>query len=234
MRYRLLVSLLALPLLAVAARADEVRGRVVGVDLDRKEMALAGVGRNRGLEYHFKLDDRTRVLFAGRPGRLDDLGGARRARVEFEERDGQSIARVIRVPGLPPSARRADLPAAPAPDGDQLIGTLRRVSQAEREIVVIGPGAKGAETETTVEVPKAASIHKDGKKVGLESLKEGDPVTVQIDRKGDQKVARSIQVGPSGEAAAQSPARQDAIPRVRRLLKLLDQILGQMEQRPGK
>jgi hypothetical protein len=230
MRFRIVVVVLALPLLAAAARADEARGRVVAVDLDHKEMTLAGVGRARGTEYHFTLDDRTKVYFAGQPGTLADLPGVRRARVEYERRGNRDVARVVRVLGPAPAARggAAAVGEAPAekPGGDAVTGVLRRVARTDRELVVIGPGAGGPKTETTVSVPEGTPVTRDGRKVDLGALQEGDPVTVQVERKDGAVVARSVRVGPPAAAA-----RDAAIPRVRAVLKMVDQILEQAEKR---
>ena len=49
-------------------------------------------------------------------------------------------------------------PAANVPaNADAVTGVLRRVAYSDREVVVIGPGPKGTETETTVAVPEAVA-----------------------------------------------------------------------------
>jgi hypothetical protein len=81
-----------------------------------------------------------------------------------------------------------------------------------------------------VSVPEGTPITRGGKKVGLETLQEGDPVTVQVARKEGRVVARTITVGPPGPAAAAPLPRDSVIPRVRLALKLVEQILGQMDK----
>ena len=126
-------------------------------------------------------------------------------------------------------------PAAPAvavtsAGGDALKGVLRRVGYSDREVVVVGPGAKGPETETPVAVPEAARVVKDGKEAKLDDLKEGDAATVQVEKKDGRTSAPSIQVGP-GEAPAAGKPPSKVIPKVRMLLKVLDQVLQNMQDR---
>jgi hypothetical protein len=122
--------------------------------------------------------------------------------------------------------------AAPAPTGppnnDAVTGVLRRVAYSDRELVVVGPGPMGKEMETTVAVPEAARIVKDGKDATLDDLKEGETASVQIEQKDGRPSAVAIQVGPG---AAPEKRMTRAIPRIRRLLKVADQILQGLENR---
>ena len=222
--------------LAGAASADVMRGVVARVDLDKKELQLEGRGRGiRGAVAIFSLSDATSVLFADQAGALSDLETGRRVRIDFEATAAGNVALVVHVIG---GRRPAAVPAVPAvpevppvpTDGDALTGILRRVGYSDREVVLVGPGPKGAETETTVAVPEAARIVKDGKETTLDDLKEGDAVAVQVEQKDGKPSALSIQMGPGVAPAAESP-RPRAIPKIRKALQMVDQLLKGMEDR---
>jgi hypothetical protein len=207
-----------------AVCADEVRGRIVGVDLDKHQVRVEGRGRFRGQTLTLLLDDKTQVSFGSHAASPADLTADRRARVVYEDRDGKKVATSIRVLGAAPAR-----PAAAA-DPNTITGTLQRVAPTERELVVVGPGAKGPETETTVTVPEGVKITKGDKTLTIDVLKEGEQVTVKVDRRDGRPTAVSVHVGPL-PAAAQ---RSDVIPRVRMALQIADMILQQMEQKPKK
>jgi hypothetical protein len=192
-----------------------------------------------------KIDAKTQILVGGQPATLDDLTSSRRVRVVFEQRDGKAVARVVRSLGLlrlmqpPPAPQLPQLPqprpVAPLKEGEGVAGTLQRVALTDREIVVIGPGAKGAQTETTIAVPEEAAITRDGKKIALDDLKEGETVTVRTESRKGRLTARSIQAGKVA-AAAEAPAmppRRDILPRLRQALKLADELLREMEEQGG-
>src|SRR5205807_1837487 len=132
-----------------------------------------------------------------------------------------------------PAARPAPAApgAAPGAAGSAVTGVLQRVARTDREVVVIGPGDRGPETETTVAVPEGTPVTRGGKEVGLEGLKEGDPVTVRAERRAGRLTATALQVGPPAPEAtvAQKPAmpaeREPVVPRVRRALKIADDVL---------
>ena len=68
-----------------------------------------------------------------------------------------------------------------------MTGVLQRVALTDREIVVIGPGAKGEpELESILTVPEDARITKDAKPAKLEDLKEGERVVVRTEKRGDK------------------------------------------------
>jgi hypothetical protein len=204
-----------------AACADEVRGRIVGVDLDKHQVRIEGRARARGQTLTLLLDDKTQVSFGAQAASAADLTAGRRARVVYEDRAGKKVATAIRVLG--------PRPAAPA-DANTITGTLQRVAPTERELVVVGPGAKGPETETTVTVPEGVKILKGDKTLTIDVLKEGEQVTVKVDRRGGRPKAVSVHVGPLPAAAE----RSDVIPRLRTALQIADMILQQMEQKPKK
>ena len=131
---------------------------------------------------------------------------------------------VIAVVTLAVAASAAPAPANPA---DAVTGVLRRVAYSDRELVLIGPGPKGQETETTVAVPETARIVKNGKDATLDDLKEGEAASVQIEQKDGRASAVAIQVGPG---AAPEKRMTRPIPRIRRLLKVADQILQGLEK----
>jgi hypothetical protein len=222
---RLLLSLAVGLVVASALSAAEVRGVIAGVDLKRHELVLEKV-KPRMTAQTFALDDKTQVTFGrGAAGSLKDLPVGRHARVEFEERDGKLVVTMIHVNGRPPAAPAA--PAAPA-DGGALTGTLRRVAVTDREIVVVGPGAKGPETETTVAVPETAQVTRDGKAIEFAELKEGDAVAVTAEKQDGRWKAKAIQAGAAGPAPA---PESNVVPRVRMILRIVDGILQQMEKK---
>jgi cold shock CspA family protein len=218
--FALLTALVLVPTLPAA----EIRGRIARLDLDKNELTIEPLLR-RNPPMTLMIEKDTQVLFGQQAGTPADLAEGRRARVEYEMRDGRPVARMIRVVGAAPSRRSAAVPS-----GEGVVGILRRVALTDREIVVIGPGAKGPETETTLAVPEGTKILKDGKPIAFEDLKENETVLVQVEKRDGQMMAAQIQVGPVGAAAA-PPQRQDAIPKIRRVLQLLDQVLGQMEKK---
>lgn len=226
---RCVLILLAGLVFAAVSPAASVRGVVTRVDPDNKVFELEG--RNHGLQgtaLTFSLASDGRVLFGDQAGSLSDLEAGRRVRVEYERDGDRQIARVIHVLSGPRPA--VPTVAVTPADGDALTGVLRRVGYSDREVVVVGPGAKGAETETSVAVPESARVVKDGKAATLDDLKEGDAATVQVEKKDGRTAALSIQVGPgAGPAAGKPPSK--VIPKVRMLLKALDQVLENMQDR---
>ena len=108
-----------------------------------------------------------------------------------------------------------------------MAGVLRRVALTDRELVVIGPGDQGEETEMTVQVPEGTPLRRGEKTVMLADLKEGETVTVRTAKRDGRLTALEVRVGPAAAATAQGPDR--TVPRLRLLLKIADQILGQME-----
>jgi hypothetical protein len=210
-----------------AATADEVRGRIVGVDLDKHQVRVEGRLRARGQTLTLQLDGKTQVSFGNQPATAADLIAGRRARVLYEDRDGKRVATSIRVLGLLPAANRP----APAADANTITGTLLRVAPTERELVVVGPGAKGPQTETTVALPEGVKILKGDKALTIDVLKEGQDVTVKVDRGGGRPKAVSVYVGPPPAGAAERP---NMIPRLRTALHIADMILQQMEQNQKK
>jgi hypothetical protein len=231
-----LAGLLGLALPALAC-AGEVRGFIVRVDPDNKEVLVEARGPSRGMAMTLQVDDKTQVLVGGAPAALADLAEGRRARIVYEERDGKRVARVIRQLGI---GLRGALPApapAPAPSpapaparkgANTLTGTLQRVALTDREIVLLGPGPKGADSETTIAVPEGTPITKDGKTVGLDSLREGEKVTVETENRKDRLTAVSVTSG--RPAASARRERRNLIPLLRLGLKMADQVLQGMDQ----
>jgi hypothetical protein len=219
---RIALGLLAGLALAATAAADNVRGVVDRVDPDKKEFVLDGRGHGlRGLPLLFTLGDDVRVLVGSEPGGLADLKPGVRVRVEFEDRGGRSVVVEVRVLGA-----RAAAPAAPAEAG-VVTGVLRRVSYSDREVVVVGPGPQGPETETTLTAPPDAVIRDGDKAIAFDDLKEGQSASVRVGQRDGKPVAAAIQVGPGVPAAAGRPR---PLQRLRKLVHLADQILEQLDQ----
>ncbi|HTU17086.1 MAG TPA: hypothetical protein VMG10_03425 [Gemmataceae bacterium] len=228
---RFSLSLTAGLIFVAAAAADEARGRIVQIDPDKKQLRLEIRRPLRSVVLDLKIDDKTQILVGGQPATLNDLAPGRRIRVVFEPRDGKPVAQMIRSFGLnllqpPPAAK----PAAPMKEGEGVTGTLQRIGLADSEITVVGPGAKGPETETVIAVPEKAAITRDGKKIALDDLKEGEAVTVKTESRKGKLTAVSIQVGKAAAAQPAAPPRRNLIPRLRQALKIADELLREMEE----
>lgn len=237
MRFRHTLATLAALTLVGSLAADEVRGTLARLDLDKNELR---VELRRGEAVTVALDAKTLVLFGSTVGKAADLSAGRRVRVEFETRDGVPVATVVRSFGRPllrpvPAAElpRGE-PRLPPGPGDAITGILQRVSQADREVVVIGPGAQGPETETTIAVPTEAKVIKDGKPAALDGLKEGDTVAIRAEKREGRLIAVELQAGAGAKlSAAPTAPRGEMLPRLRQALKIADAILRQMEKDGG-
>jgi hypothetical protein len=229
---RITLGLLAGLFFVTAASAAEARGRIIQINAEKTELQLEARGPWRGSVLDLTLGPKTQIFIGGQPGTLSDLAPGRRVRVVFEQRDGKSIARVIRSFGVRAAVTQSVPAAAPPKEGDGVTGTLQRVALTDREVVVIGPGAKGPRTETTIAVPEKTPITRDGKDIAFEALKEGETVTVKTQSRKGQLSALSIRVGQAAATASAPPPRRALIPRLRQALKLADDLLRQMENRP--
>jgi hypothetical protein len=214
------------------ASADEVRGVIVKVDAEKKEVLVeVRSPRARGLAMTFTVDGETRIQIGHRPAGLVDLQAGERMRLRYESRDGRRIALSISAHG---GKRMPEPPARPEPlarsDANTVTGILRRIALTDREIVVVGPGSKGeSDAETTISVPEKTAITRDGKAIKLEDLKEDEQVAVPVEKLGGKLVAKSIQVGGSAAAPPRPTARNDRIERLRMALRLADWILQQID-----
>src|SRR5262249_42253875 len=230
MKYRsVILALLVALLAAVPATAGDIRGVIVRVDVARGEVQIEGRGvRGRGLGMTLHYGKDTQILFGREVGQPADLTPGRRGHVVYDRppagaREGLGLG--LRRPRAP-EVRPGPVPApGPKEDENTVSGMLQRVSYAEREVVVIGPGAQGSETETIVSVPKEARVIKDGKPIAFDDLKDGQPATIQTEKRDGKLLAKSIQVG-TGVAAVAPPAPEPGtrLTRLRRLLQIADRI----------
>jgi hypothetical protein len=210
---------------AAPATADEIRGVVVRVDLDRHELQIEGRGLGkRGLALSFALGKDTKVEFGREEGTLGELNPGRRVRVSFDVQGGTRRALKVRVVGVRPVPRVERMPAATGKDS--LTGVLQRVSYAERELVLVGPGPRGPETETMIAVPRNVRVTQDGKVIPFDELKDGRQAVVRTAQRDGKLVATSIQVG---AAVPDEAERSNRLARLRRLLKIADQVLEMAE-----
>lgn len=232
MRYQSTIMagmMLLCPPVSGRASAEEIRGVIVRVDLERGELQVEGrgIGR-RGLAMSFTLNKGTQVLFGREPGALSDLAPGKRIRVVFESPGRRAIS--LHLFGFGPARQEAmSSPRTSAPSS--VSGLLMRVSYAERELVVVGPGSGGPETETIIHVPKEARVSQDGKLIPFEDLKDGREATVQVEKQGKRLLARSIQVGAPVPETAAGGGR---IARIRRILRVADRLLELAEGMSGK
>jgi hypothetical protein len=207
------LAIAVLILVAGRASAEEVRGIIVKVDPDKKQLVLEGKNRGfKGMVLHLKVRDDTEILVGRKPAKLADLVAGKRARVLFETQGNEPVALRISVADLSAVAEalrnltgglQSSEPAPPpgissekAPsDLSSVSGTLRRIARTDREIVVVGPGAsKNSEVETTFLVPDNVTILRGQKLLRLEDLHEGERVTVSGEKKVGKLVAKSIKV----------------------------------------
>jgi hypothetical protein len=201
---QILAAFFTILLLPATLPAAEVRGIIANVDLKKGELVLDKV-----------------VLYGKESGTLKDLPVGRQASVEFEERDSRRVVTAVHVNGRPPAVKMVA-------DNSTMSGTLRRVALTDREIVVIGPGAKGPETETTLAVPESARVLRDGKAIPFDELKEGEKVAVTAEKRAGHWTANAVQVGMV--VAAPAAKESNVVPRIRLLLRIADRILQQMDK----
>jgi len=235
MRYRSVLLAFFSLLTAGPAFAGDIRGIIVRVDLDRHEVQIEGrrLGR-RGPEMTFSFGKDTQVRFGREAGDLSDLTPGRRVRVVYDGPHAVSVEvlglRRLRGTDVKPGG---PVPApGPKEDANTVSGMLQRVSYAEREVVLIGPGAQGPETETIVSVPKDVRVSKDGKLIAFEDLKDNQSATIQTEKRDGKLLAKSIQVGQG--VAAMAPATPEPgtrLSRLRRLLQIADRILEMAESK---
>ncbi len=217
---RSVLAVLAGLVFSVPLFAEDFVGVITKMDPDKKELLLEGRLASRGRALTLVFDGDTQVMFGKQPGTPAELPIGKIVRVVYETRDSQQVARSIRVNGLRPNK-----PAAPSSDkGSTITGILRRVALTDSEVVVIGPGAKGNDTETTVAVPQTARIMKGGKAITLESLKEDDQVSIVAEQRDGRLTATAIQVGPAPSS--------DIVPKLRIAIKIADMLLQKMEKPP--
>jgi hypothetical protein len=218
----LLLGIIAVLFPVPALSAAEVRGVVASVDLNRGELVLDKVPRVQ--RFTLAIDAKAEVAYGKSMVPIKDLPVGHRVRVEYEDRDGRHVVTAIHANGKPPAMPK------PVLDGSTVSGKLRRVGLTDREIVVVGPGAKGPETETTIAVPESAKVLRDGKAIGLDDLKEGESVAVAAEKRDGRWSAKTVQAGMTTAVpeAAQKEA-SNAVPRLRMLLRIADEILKQMD-----
>jgi hypothetical protein len=223
MKTRHVTALLTALLLTAPAPAAEVRGRIARVDLEGGTIQLDKDRSPTGAPATLALAPSTRVRLGREPGAPADLKPGLEVRVRYARRRGAPVARLIRV-----GEARA---ARPAPGGgDVVAGTLQRIAVTDREVVIVGPGPRGAETETTVAVPEKTPITRAGKAISLDDLREGEKASVRVARRDGKLTALSVHAGPGAAPAAGAAGERPWVPRVRRALKLIDEVLRQMDR----
>jgi hypothetical protein len=216
-------AVLGMLLLAGMASAAEVRGVLSKVDHDKKEIVVEGRGKGaRGLTFTIAVDKDTRITIGQTPAQLTDLVAGKRVHVFYEKKAGSDVATLIQGHGSLSTPTTA--PAVPA-DPDAMTGVLQRVAFTEREIVVIGPGAKGAETETSFRVPADVKVMRGDKAIAFDDLKEGEQVAVNAEMRDGKLTAVVIHVG----AATPTPPRKEEA-RLQRILEVAGMVLKLAEQ----
>jgi predicted RNA-binding protein len=179
-------SLLASVVVMASALADEVRGVITRVDLDKKEIVVQSKGRGvRKAALTFTLGKNTRVTVGRQAGNLENLSVGRRVRVQYEMQEEQRIATAIRVQGKKSSGA----------EGQEILGKLQRVALQDRQITVLGRAAKGVKkTEIILDLPANVQVTRAGKPLKLDQLQEGTFVRIGHRKKDGKIIATSIQV----------------------------------------
>jgi cold shock CspA family protein len=253
------MSLMAILSLGLAAPAAEVRGVIVKVDPKNHEVVIEARGRGmRGREFTFVLSKETEFRRGKETAREADLSPGERIRVVYENDPGNRRAVRVTIQGAalaelakpapandikpgPSDIRPGPNDIKPGPndikpgpnDANTVSGVLRRVALTDREIVVVGPNPAGrAEKENTIFVPESAKITKDQKPIRLDDLKEGEQVTVQIEKDAHEIAAKSIQVGAmvANPKMTNPGPRGDRIEKARRILQIIDGFLSGMDR----
>jgi Cu/Ag efflux protein CusF len=222
----IIATVLTSVMLAAAAPAAEVRGVLSKVDLDKNEITLEGRGKGaRGMTFTFVVDPDTKVMFGDQAGTLKDLSPGKHVRVIYETRGDRTVALTIKGFALfAPAVPAVPAGTPPRADPGAVTGTLQRVAYTEREIVVVGPGAQGPETETTFRVPGDVKITRGDKAQTLDDLKEGERVAVTAEKRDGKLTATAIQVG---DAAPQAPKKES---RLQRILEIAGRVMQMAEK----
>jgi hypothetical protein len=224
-----LFGLLTSPALLTTAPVVEMRGIISRVDLEKKELEVDGRGSTRKTAVILQLEKSTAVLFGTQQATLDDLPIGRRVRIAFEVREGKAVARIIHVNGPKPARRTT--PETTRSDANTVAGTLRRVAVTDREIVIVGPGARGTETETTIRVPESTMIYRGEKSVTMRDLKEGEPARVKVSRRDGKLEAIEVQSGSGTAMTTTAKEKSTFVPRLRLALQTADWLLKMLEDR---
>ncbi len=246
------MSLVGILTLGLAAPAAEVRGVIVKVDPKNHEVVIEARGRGmRGREFTLALSQATEFRKGRESAREADLAPGERVRVVYEDETGTRRALRISIQGGalaqqarpapandvkpgPNDAKPGPNDAKPGPnDANTVSGVLRRIALTDREIVVVAPNPAGKqEKETTIFVPESTKITRDQKTLRLDDLKEGEQVTVQIEKDAHEVAAKSIQVGAAAVSAKMTNprARGDGVEKARRILRIIDGFLGGMDR----
>jgi hypothetical protein len=224
-------ALVAVPLLLLCTsvvHAEQMRGVVTSLDLDKKELVLEGRGiGKRGKSFTFVLGKDLAVTWGDMAAGAADVCAGQNIRITYESKDGDSVAVQIQIQGRRPAAK-------PKVDGDRVTGLLRRVGLTDREIVVASPGPGNKETYTTLPVADDAKIMRDGKEIAFDDLKEEERVSVKVEVRKEKKVAVVIEVGVPGKAMEAKPDEPSKLAKVRLILKIADTILEGIEKRQQK
>jgi hypothetical protein len=247
------LALLALLTCAALAPAQQVRGVITRVDLEKKELVLqlrgAGV---RGMMMTVPLGKDAQIRFGQVPGNINDLPLGRGVHVAVELRDGRQVAVQVNVNGRKPAAPQGAI--APRPEGPSTApmprkltddagayrGQLRRINRTEREIVVASPAGGDKETYTSLPVADNAKVTRDDKPIAFDDLKEEEQAVVRTEMRDGKRVATAVMVGkvsaPDVPAAPQQAAQEQPskVTRLRQILQIADAILEMVEKREKK
>jgi hypothetical protein len=227
---RFVLATVALMGFTSLASAEHVRGVVVKVDGAAGTLTIEARGLGvRGSVLTFTLDKDAQVVLGNQPAGLKDVAVGKRVQVTYETKDGKRVAAMVHVNNLLGSVLPRDIPPAPpANDPNALTGKLRRVAYTDREIVLAMPGQGDKEKYISLPVAGDAKITRDDKVIKFDELKEEEAAVVRTEMRDGKKVATAVMVG---KVTMDKPEETSKVARIRQILKILDVILEQMDNR---
>ncbi len=225
--------------LSISAHAQEtMRGEIREIDPKKRLLQVeARNGRFRRQVITIHVPTKTQIEFGIlRPeaGQFADLQTGRRARFILIEEKNQLQAISIRVIG------RRPVRASKSIAGENVVsGMLQRVALTDREIVVIGPGKDGPETETVLAVPENVKVIVDGKAIPYAKLRDGQTAKIRTFTKQGKRWAQTVLVGegdlPTSQSQNEGGRFQLLIQMARNALDLAEDWLSNPEKpSPGR
>jgi len=154
------LALVVLLSLTAVASADEAKGTIKSIVADKNEIVVKGTLSDTT----YTLTKDARIWCDGKECRIADLRENDRVVIDYVKTGDRFNASEIR--GL----RKAE----------ETTGTVRGVVSEKREMVI-----KGVVKDTTYHLEKGGTVWVNGKKAELADLREGDPVRITYENRGD-------------------------------------------------
>jgi aspartate 1-decarboxylase len=153
--------------LAMTASADEAKGTIKSIFADKNEIVVKGTVSDTT----YTLTKDARVWCDGKECKIADLKENDKVVIDYVKTGDRYNASEVR--GL----RKAQ----------ETTGTVRGVVSEKRELVI-----KGVLKDTTYHLEKDGTVWVNGKKAELADLREGDPVRVTYEQRGEMLAAFDI------------------------------------------